>query len=373
MIVLATIFFVVYTISFGVIISIGFLRQRTKEEAYLFDERKIDTDQVTVLIPFRNEEKRIRPLLKCINDLKTYPAEIIFIDDHSDDHSVKIIKDELNGLNYRVLKLPDDQHGKKKALRHAIKEVETCYILTMDADVEFSPFYFDSMGELGEADMYVLPAIMIPERFHERIYELDLDLVNAANAGLSGIARPIIASGANLLYKKETFEEVDDLESHAHAASGDDTYLLRDFRENRKNVRLVTDPAVAITTETPQSFKEFIDQRLRWIGKTGDMKDHLSTFLAVVQSLLTMMFVSLLIIFLIQGDLKLFFTMLILKTVVDLFLFFPFFDRIGRTSTWFFIPVYEILFPVYTGLLIILLPFYKPKWKGRVIYEKKAR
>ena len=219
--------------------------------------------------------------------------------------------------------------------------------------------------------MYVLPAIMVSKKWYEHFYEIDLILVTAANAGLAGLSRPIMASGANLLYNTETFQKVDDVESHIHMASGDDTYLLRDFRENNTDVRLHTSRKCAVTTETPQSFKEFIDQRLRWIGKTGDIKDVLSTTLAVVQAVLTIGFFGLLIWSVLESNCKFTVLLLGLKSITDLFLFFPYFNRIKRLRSWFFIPVYEIFFPLYTLLIIVLLFTYKPKWKGRSIYNSE--
>ena len=219
--------------------------------------------------------------------------------------------------------------------------------------------------------MYVLPAIMVSKKWYEHFYEIDLILVTAANAGLAGLSRPIMASGANLLYNTETFQKVDDVESHIHMASGDDTYLLRDFRENNTDVRLHTSRKCAVTTETPQSFKEFIDQRLRWIGKTGDIKDVLSTTLAVVQAVLTIGFFGLLIWSVLESNWKFTVLLLGLKSITDLFLFFPYFNRIKRLRSWFFIPVYEIFFPLYTLLIIVLLFTYKPKWKGRSIYNSE--
>jgi glycosyltransferase involved in cell wall biosynthesis len=370
MIVVLIVFFCVYLLSIGVIIGVGFIRQRGKEINYGMQQSKVSPSEITVLVPFRNEEHRIVPLLNCINELTVQPHSFIFINDHSNDASVKVIEDHLKVENYTIVHTPKGQAGKKLALRYGAKSITTSYTLTIDADVEFHNEFFEALGTLGEADMYVLPAIMEAETFLERLYEVDLVLVTAANAGLAGLKRPIMASGANLLYKTNTFDRVDNIESHGHMASGDDTYLLRDFRESKTDVRLHTDRSCAITTETPQSFKEFINQRLRWIGKTGDIKDNLSTSLAVIQAVLTVTFFGVLIWTLVLQDWKLFLYLIGLKSLFDLLLFLPYFARIKRIGTWLFIPIYEVLFPIYTLLIVVLMLFYKPKWKGRAIYSK---
>jgi cellulose synthase/poly-beta-1,6-N-acetylglucosamine synthase-like glycosyltransferase len=364
------IFFVLYVIVIGIIVSVGFVKQRSKENHYRRDEVKIDPSEITVLIPFRNEQNRIYGLLNSINDLDIQVKEFIFINDHSDelDQSSYIIQTRLEIENYSILDLPEGITGKKRALRFASDKIETKYTLTIDADVQFDTSYISSLAKLGDADMYVLPAVMISMKWYEHFYEIDLLLVTAANTGLSGLSRPIMASGANLLYKTETFRKVDNLESHINMASGDDTYLLRDFRENNADVRLYSSRDCSVTTETPQSFREFIDQRLRWIGKTGDIKDNLSTILAVVQAVLTIGFFGLLIWSMAVSNWKGTALLLGLKSITDLFLFFPYFNRVKRLTSWVFIPIYEILFPIYTLIILVLLFTYKPKWKGRKIY-----
>jgi len=364
-------FFVIYTIAMAIVVSVGFHLQRKKEETYFSEKNGVSLDEITVLIPFRNEEHRLKGLLDSIQNSEMYPQEFIFIDDHSSDKSAELVEKELKGLNFQIISLTEELTGKKKALRSAIEQVKTKYILTLDADVHFGGNYFESLSKLEESDLYILPAIMEAKKPMEYLYEIDLVLVNAVNTGLAGISRPIVCSGANLLYKKDIFDEVDDLDSHIHAASGDDTYLLRDFRENDKEIRLISNSFCAVRTETPQSFREFIDQRLRWIGKTGDLKDNLSTSLAVVQSIFTISFFLLLIYTIFLAEWKMFIVLFIVKSSIDLLLFASFFTRINRRVTWLLIPLYELLFPVYTLVILALVFTYKPKWKGRGIYEKK--
>ncbi len=368
MLLFSIVFFIVYLGLLGTIAFIGFFRQIKKEKKYVTEkEINLKLDEITVLIPFRNEEHRLQGLLESINHSSFLPKQFIFIDDHSSDNSAALIRSKIENVPFQIFSLPENVTGKKRALRYAIEQVSTMYILTLDADVYFDENYFDALTTLQESDMYILPAIMIAKKPIEYLYEVDLILVNALNVGLSGVLRPIICSGANLLYRKEVFDEVDNLASHIHQASGDDTYLLRDFRENEKDVRLISSLSYAVKTETPQSFREFINQRLRWIGKTGDLKDHLSTSLAIIQSILTICFFSALVFTIIQSQWNVFAFLFILKTLFDMLIFAPYFFRINRKIAWIMIPMYELLFPVYTLIMLSLVFVYRPKWKGRGI------
>ncbi len=371
MIILISIYFIIYSVGLALIVCVGLVLQLRKERQYRSQENKLSVSDVVVLIPYRNEKERIHVLLNAIRTLTKHPGKYVFIDDHSTDATDELIIKELKGISYEIMLLPEGVTGKKKALRYAIDHTTAAYILTWDADVHFAPDYFEQLEQLGKADMYVLPAILEADQFLKRFFEIDVVLVNAVNTGLSGLKRPIMSSGANFFYERKAFVEADDFASHAHAASGDDTYLLRDFRLNKKDVRLVSDRSNAILTETPATFKEFIDQRLRWIGKTGDLKDNLSTFLALGQSALTVIYIIGLVYFLLSVNWVFAGYWYALKTVIDLLLFLPFFLRIKRMLTWALIPIYELLFPIYNLIILVLLFFYKPKWKGREIYNLK--
>lgn len=364
-------YFIIYGLLVGGTVLAGFFLHLRKSNGNKSGSL-ISTQEITLLIPFRNEERRLEALLSSIVNSNQLPHRIVFIDDHSDDSSVQLIQDRLGLIPFEIMSLPDNLAGKKQALRAAIATCQTNYILTFDADVSFEPTYFASIEQLENADMYVLPAILVGQSFAELIYELDVALANGLNAGLSGFARPIFSSGANFLFKKNVFDEVDDFDSHAHISSGDDTYLLRDFRKNNKDVRLESNLSVSIKTETPHSFKEFIDQRLRWIGKTTDIGDSLATTAAVGQFLLAIAFFTGLIVTAIIGSWSEFTILLTVKIGLDLVFFLPFFVRTKRYATWCLIPIYEVLFPIYSLTLGILMLTYRPKWKGREIQSNNS-
>ncbi|HIP31703.1 MAG TPA: glycosyltransferase [Crocinitomicaceae bacterium] len=362
-------YFLIYTVLIGILVLVGFFLQVKKEENYHV-EKSFNLEDIVVLVPFRNEEQRIDVLLESIKKLTTFPKLFLFIDDHSTDNAVQKIEALLTDFPVEIISTPEGIQGKKMALRFGMSQCSSKYLLTFDADVEFSSTYFEELATLQESPMYLQPAIMKAKTFWEHLYEIDLALINAVNVGMAGLKRPLMASGANLLYERSVFDEVDSIEEHGKVASGDDMYLLKDYRDNEKEVRLVSTTNHAIITETPQSFREFIDQRLRWLGKTSDLKDHLSTGLAILQSLLTFLFFALLVYSIAQGDWEDAMILFSSKMLIDFVVFFPYFKRIKRLSTWLFIPLYELLFPFYTLIILTLMFWYKPKWKGRVISHK---
>jgi len=347
------------------ILGIGSILQRIKEKKYL-KGTKISLDDVTLMIPFRNEEKRIDGLLQSLNVSSKLPAQIVFVNDHSDDLGCSKIIEYLEKFNnLQILNLPSGIFGKKQAIRYGVKLIKTEFVLTMDADVYFKSTYFEELEKLAEADLYLLPAVLKATNPIHHLFEIDLLLINALNTGLNGLSRPIIASGANLLFKRKSFLEFDRFETHKHIPSGDDIYLLRDFRDAKADVRIVARRSFQVETETPQSFNEFIHQRIRWIAKTGNVNDHLSTVLAIIQFVFIFSFWSIEIKLLLENEYQLAFILFGMKTVLDMLFFFNFFREFKRFTAWLLIPFYQLIFPIYNLILLFLLPFFKPIWKGR--------
>ncbi|MCH2224853.1 MAG: glycosyltransferase [Crocinitomicaceae bacterium] len=346
--------------------------QKEKERFYQeMQGDRLSLDQVTVLIPFRNEEKYIEAYLKSVCNSERNPKKYIFINDHSTDGGREIVERYINEftIEAEILNLPEGKTGKKRAIRFGMRSVKTDFVLTMDADVRFRSSYFNSLESLIGGDMYILPVVMKAKRRLESFFEIDVLLANALNAGISGIRRPVMASGANFLFRKLAFDQLDTIEEHVQVASGDDVYLLRDFQRNGAAVQLITNPKYAVETNTPSSLKEFFNQRLRWVGKTRNVNDRLSLFLALGQSLMSLFFTILLIVSLVYGNWKWFMILLVVKSLFDMLVLLPYFFQFKRWKAWLLLPVYELVFPIYSLIILVLLFFFKPKWKGRKIYS----
>jgi glycosyltransferase involved in cell wall biosynthesis len=356
-------FLVLYAGSMGSLLLIGWLRQQRKERKGISGSISLDT--ITVIIPFRNEADRITGLINSILASSQHVKQTIFINDHSTDNSSEIIQASLADLPILILDLPVELTGKKQAIKFGINRASTSFILTLDADVSFHKHYFEALTQLKPADFYILPVTMKPIRFWQYFLEFDLILLQALNAGVSGWFRPIVASGANLLFSKSCYDTCSRLDLHEHISSGDDIYLLRDFREAKKRIFLSTDLAVQVETEAPPSLREFLHQRLRWIAKSGNVNDVLANSIAISQGIISMVFFGLLIYFFISCNYSLLAVLFVAKYLLDIIFFAPSFTRNRRTYSLFFLPFYQLFFPFYYLLLLLLLPFFSPKWKGR--------
>ena len=72
----------------------------TQQKSLIKPESKINCEDLTVLIPFRNEQENLSMLLKNINELKKVPSRFIFINDHSDDDWKGLFENQNNTSNF---------------------------------------------------------------------------------------------------------------------------------------------------------------------------------------------------------------------------------------------------------------------------------
>ncbi len=345
----------------------GQFTQLKNEKLFLQGQSTVKLNEITVIIPFRNEENRISTLISCIQQLTDLPKQFIFVNDHSEDQGSEFIQTLSDKIPFVILNLPKGQYGKKSALRYGIEAATTTYILTWDADISLKKDYFSRLSTLVDSDLFVLPVVMKGRTFSQRFFEADHSIANAINTSVSGIIRPFLASGANLLFKRNSFQQFDAFEDHAHISSGDDLFLLRDFRENAASIQLISNPNFSVETPSPFNWSEFISQRLRWIGKSGKVKDQLSNTLALLAFLFNSGFYLLLITSIVQQNHTVFIVVFLGKNSIDWVVYFHHFWRTRRMITWILLPVFSVLQPIYLLTLTCLVTFHKPNWKGRKI------
>ena len=145
------------------------------------------------------------------------------------------------------------------------------YILTLDADVYFeADFFINVLKQIDDQDCIVLPVrpFAHQNKVIQHLDVLEFKSLQTATFGSLGIGQPFLSNGANLLFKKKTFLEVDGYSGNSQVSSGDDQFLLNKFRKAKKKITGVLDSSVMVTTLAESSFLEFFRQRIRWSSKS---------------------------------------------------------------------------------------------------------
>lgn len=103
---------------------------------------------VSVLIPARNEEATLPHLLSALERQTLQPAEVIVIDDHSEDRTAEVAAAAARSLPLRLLQPPPlapGWCGKTWALHHGVLASSGELLVFLDADTEPGPDCLESL------------------------------------------------------------------------------------------------------------------------------------------------------------------------------------------------------------------------------------
>lgn len=323
--------------------------------------QRITTGEICIIVPFRNEEHRILPLLNACKTSLPPDVQCIFVDDHSTDQSATLIQQYLPSAEITI----NQGSGKKKAIETGILLTERKYILTWDADIIFNSEYWKAMVELEDADMHILP-VQFDGNLIQKFTQLDTELTQIINYAQSGWSQPIIASGANFLFKRSSYLSFAQTD-HFALASGDDQFLLRDFKRNSAEIQLQTHTALAVITPCESDLKTFFRQRLRWLSKTPHTKDIATNTLAIIPFILTITWLALQLYYVIHKDYLSIGILYCSKLFMDFIICLRYFSNKKELNQLLMLPVLEFYFPIYCLSIGILSLFLKPTWKNRPI------
>ncbi len=298
--------------------------------------------------------------------------EVIVVDDHSEDNTTAVfnqtVKDFNNsGRSFQCI--TNKGTGKKAALSTGIAHASGSIILTTDADCRVPKTWISKTIEQFEESTHMLVgAVRISGTgFIDRLQQLEFASLIASGAASLANNLPTMANGANLAFRKSSFEAVKGYAGNAHIPSGDDEFLLRKMHQAFPDgVRFNAAPDAVVSTQGQESLSAFIQQRIRWASKWNL---HPSIFSKSLALLVFMFQVSFLLSpwLMVGGWLSwpLGLALLTLKALGEAIFFLPVL-RYLRIN--FYVPAFlflQFIYPLYVvgiGLLANALGY---RWKGR--------
>jgi cellulose synthase/poly-beta-1,6-N-acetylglucosamine synthase-like glycosyltransferase len=237
---------------------------------------KIPDEFVSIIVPFRNEEKNIASTYTSLTT-QNYPQEkfeIIFVNDSSDDNSLPLLENLSKNENVFIYSVPNDYSAnahKKRAIRFGIEKSKGEIIVTTDADClhqknwlkELLKFMDDNTGFVSGPVKF-----NSNENLFSKMQELEFAGLVITGAGLIGSGNPIICNAANIAYRKKAFDEVGGFTYQMSLSSGDDELLMQKIhRDTDYKIKFALDKNAIVSTEANPSVKEFYHQRKRWASK----------------------------------------------------------------------------------------------------------
>ena len=225
----------------------------------------------SIVIAFRNEEKRIDNLLFSLenSDLEQVNLdEVIFVNDHSSDGTVDKINRWSNHNKFKV-KIVHLNHdfGKKKAIHLGINHTLSTYVLTLDADVQFDSKFLLKTSQTLDANhsLIIIPVIEKNGIIFSRIASHALTVLSV---GLASLGFPINVNGAASAFKREEYIKLDPLKNNYQISSGDDMFILKAFLKSKECViKPFISKGIHVLTDGPKDISEFISRGVRWSSK----------------------------------------------------------------------------------------------------------
>jgi poly-beta-1,6-N-acetyl-D-glucosamine synthase len=327
---------------------------------------------ISIVIAARNETLTL-PLL--LSDLarQNYPSElfeIILIDDHS-DRKLSLVPEVRNysGSNLHVYDLPESKHGKKEALLEGVKYSKGEILLFTDADCRVSPYWI-----MGHAEKYLqeqtgliigLVDFQIEKNVFQVFSRIDFLSLIITGAGCAGLNKPVMCNGANLSVRKELYNKLSD-QLRNSIFSGDDVFLLHAVKRlKNEKISVLKNYDCIVKSRTPDSFKEFINQRMRWASKSRNYSDPDTIALAMLVLITNLVLVVAAVLFLFSNRIQVFIALLLIKTTADLLILSSGLKFFGGLIQLLLIPLFEIVYPFYILFMAFGSLFLRISWKGR--------
>ena len=182
------------------------------------------------------------------------------------------------------------------------------------------------------------------------------------------MAHPVWASGAALAFGKKAFMDLEGFKGNENWSSGDDVFLLHKFKSASKKIAVLNSSEALVVAEACGSWKQLVEQRLRWGGKSIAYRDTLTVIITALGllrwSALILLFVLLQMSVLVPSAVWM---LAILSIGTDLILARTVLHSIGLKLpllAQLFVPVFYLFFGIF---LMFASFFYQPTWKGRKV------
>lgn len=356
--------------------TVGWMRLRTYKRDTISPGVK-----VSVLVALRNEAANISSLMSslCRQDYAADLFEIILVDDHSTDHSARLIEDfiaqQKGILKIRLISLEEGSaKGKKAALSRGISDSGGELILITDADCTAGKHWVSEMASfygLYRPEMILGPVCMTHDgSFFGELQTIEFASLISSAAGSCQAGFPLLANGANIAFTRQAYESCRGFSGNMQYPSGDDMFMMMSIKKKygAGSVRFIRSQEAIVNTPATRGLNSFIQQRMRWVSKSRGYTDPLLITTSIVVFLINAMLVaaaSASVFY--PGYRDFFFFLYFIKMLIDLPLMLSY-SRFQRTASllWLF-PFMEIVNALYTLLIGIAGNIGKYEWKGRRI------
>jgi cellulose synthase/poly-beta-1,6-N-acetylglucosamine synthase-like glycosyltransferase len=231
----------------------------------------------TILIPYRNPSQQIQLLLGQLEQqLNGKPkVEVLLIDDSSDKEIVlnSNIEHKVITLKNHRPDLSNTKNNKKEAIALGVEHAKYEYIICLDSDVNLSDnwwkvvsnFIHDKKPKFAAG----LHRYLKSNTWLNNFLELEQDILTASSIAALQLRIPTMCNGANMIFSKQAFHDIDGYDGLYHTNGGDDLFLYhRIYKKFSYDTHYIKNMDAAVYSEAPKTISTLLNQRSRWISKT---------------------------------------------------------------------------------------------------------
>ena len=326
----------------------------------------------SIIIPFRNETGSIESCIQSLSELN-YPKdffELILVNDNSTDNSAHITDEKIKNLpNAKLLHLTK-KRGKKAALELGIEIANNPIIITTDADCNYQSSWLNCINQFYQetnAKMIVGPVLFNYQNTFDKIQALDFLSLTGTAISTHFHNHKILSNGANLIFEKKTFTDINGYSLIDSIPTGDDILLMNKFNSVYPNsIKMLKNIDCLVRTAPSKTLAKYLNQRIRWASKISSHQNTFSQILGLIIFLSNSSLIVLLILGVVNIKLIEFFLIpFVLKCFID-FLFLFLVARFFGEKRLLWLLVITELFNMFTVPIITITSLVKGySWKGR--------
>lgn len=323
------------------------------------EKNQIYAAGISVIVPFKNEVRHLKNLIHSLSSqtLVNDQVEFILVNDHSTDNSQELAKQCIPNHFFTLLSLPINLHGKKQAIKHGIEHSQFDWILTTDADCTHPDNWLSEMSKQLSHEQVAMRIGQVsypePKNLLETLVSYESTLLSYFHRKMYFMQRPVLASGANLLFSKKALNAIGGYDPNMDIASGDDIFLLHQFKQ-KLGAQFIDYQETKVTTCYPETWSSFFKQRIRWAGKAKYYKDQDSILSGIWIGLLYALYAIISSLFIIKG-----FWILLAVFYVSMMLIHHYYLKFPiKKSAWIC-----LLYPFISLWIILVSFFYAPTWE----------
>lgn len=316
---------------------------------------------VSLVIAIKNESDNLSAHLPHWAS-QDYPnLEIIFVDDHSIDDSVNIIKQAIS-KNSNIKIYTNRGSGKKEALSTGISTSSSTWIITTDADCKPASerWISDIINARQQSDVILAYGPYMPASgFLNRFIRYETWYIAMQYLSLAKIGLPYMGVGRNLAYKKEVFLKHGGYEDHAHIKSGDDDLFIAGLTPDTK----VGLNLQSFTYSIPATYlSELIQQKRRHLTTAPSYQSKHQIILMSMFLSQMMFYVGVVGLGISDTYLPLVLIIFLTRTTMLLWVAYSKMAILQERHLWYWAPVLDLLLLGYYCLMGLMLPMKKNTW-----------